>query len=109
MGIRSKLISTMTRGTRTGPPTVPIEAPSGWNWLLQWFSDRVMQATPLLGVESIVVTQDDAPRLATSGAFSGGIASYDALTGEFQGRIYSGNMTNVVLQAPWRPPAEAAR
>jgi methylamine dehydrogenase heavy chain len=88
---------------------VPIEAPSGWNRLLQWFGDQVMRSTPEFGIDNIVVTQDDAPMLATSGWFSGGIASYDALTGEFQGRVYSGNMTNVVLQAPWRPPGEAAR
>jgi methylamine dehydrogenase heavy chain len=87
---------------------VPIEAPTPWNRLLQWFADRIMLATPELGVESIAVTQDDAPRLATSGAFSGGIATYDALTGEFQGRVFSGNMTNLVLETPWRPPGERA-
>ena len=32
--------------------------------------------------------------------FTGGIGSYDALSGEFLGRVFGGNLTNVVLQAP---------
>jgi methylamine dehydrogenase heavy chain len=77
---------------------VPIEGGPTWGWLLDWFADRIMQAVPEIGVDSIAVTPDDAPRLLTSGMFSGGIATFDALTGEFIGRVFSGNMTNVVLQ-----------
>jgi hypothetical protein len=59
-----------------------------------------MHAEPELGIDVIAVTQDDAPRLATAGAFSGGLATYDALSGELLGRIFTGNMTNVTLQTP---------
>ena len=84
---------------------VPIEAGPRWSWLMNWLSNRVMRSVPELGVDAIAVTQDDAPRLATTGFFSGGVASYDALTGEFLGRVFTGNMTNVVLNAPFRPPS----
>jgi len=77
---------------------VPIEGGPTWGWLLDWLADRIMHAVPEIGVDSIAVTPDDAPRLVTSGMFSGGLASFDALTGEFIGRVFSGNMTNVVLQ-----------
>jgi methylamine dehydrogenase heavy chain len=77
---------------------VPIEGGPTWGWLLDWISDRVMHAVPDIGVDCIAVTKDDAPRLVTSGMFSGGIASFDALSGEFIGRVWSGNLTNVVLR-----------
>jgi hypothetical protein len=82
---------------------VPIEAGPRWSWLLDWLSNRIMHSVPELGIDAIAVTQDDEPRLATTGMFSGGVASYDALTGEFLGRVFTGNMTNVVLSAPFRP------
>lgn len=78
---------------------VPIDGGPTWGWLLDWLADRVMHAVPDLGVDSIAVTKDDAPRLVTSGMFSGGIASFDALSGDFVGRVWSGNMTNVSLRA----------
>jgi len=77
---------------------VPIEGGPTWGWLLDWIADRVMHSIPDLGVDSIAVTLDDTPRLVTSSLFSGGIASFDALTGEFIGRVFSGNLTNAVLQ-----------
>jgi methylamine dehydrogenase heavy chain len=77
---------------------VPIEGGPTWGWLTDWIADRVMHAIPEIGVDSIAVTPDDAPRLVTSGMFSGGIASFDALTGEFIGRVFSGNLTNAVIQ-----------
>jgi len=77
---------------------VPIEGGPTWGWLTDWIADRVMHAIPEIGVDSIAVTLDDAPRLVTSGMFSGGIASFDALTGEFIGRVFSGNLTNAVIQ-----------
>jgi len=85
---------------------VPIEGGDTWGWLVDWIGNRVMASVPELGIENIAVTQDDAPRLATSGQFSGGIAVYDALEGSFLGRVFSGNMTNVVIQAP-RPAGSA--
>lgn len=83
---------------------VPIEGGPTWSWLVDWIADRIMHAIPEIGVDSIAVTPDDDPRLITSGMFSGGIASFDAHTGEFLGRVFSGNMTNVMLQtAPVAP------
>jgi methylamine dehydrogenase heavy chain len=79
---------------------VPIEGGPTWGWLVDWIGNRLMRSVPELGIDSIAVTQDAEPRLATSGMFSGGVASFDALTGEFLGRVFTGNMTNVVLQAP---------
>jgi methylamine dehydrogenase heavy chain len=87
---------------------VPIEGGPTWGWLVDWIADQVMQSVPELGIDGIAVTQDGSPLLLTSGMFSGGVASYDALTGEFLGRVFTGNMTNVVLQAPL-PAAGPAR
>jgi methylamine dehydrogenase heavy chain len=77
---------------------VPIEGGPTWGWLVDWIADQAMHAIPEIGVDSIAVTPDAAPRLVTSGMFSGGIATFDALTGEFIGRVFSGNLTNVMLQ-----------
>jgi len=87
---------------------VPIEGGDTWGWLVDWIGDRIMASVPELGIESIAVTQDEAPRLATSGMFSGGVGVYDALQGDFLGRIFTGNMTNVVIRAP-RPAGGDAR
>jgi methylamine dehydrogenase heavy chain len=76
----------------------PIELGGGgrlWGWLL----DAVLGA----GVDTIAVTQDAEPLLVTASGFSGGLALYDARTGEFLRRVYSGNLTTVALQAPFAP------
>jgi methylamine dehydrogenase heavy chain len=76
----------------------PIELGGGgrlWGWLL----DTVLGA----GVDTIAVTQDAEPLLVTASGFSGGLALYDARTGEFLRRVYSGNLTIVALQAPFAP------
>jgi methylamine dehydrogenase heavy chain len=85
----------------------PIEGGPRWGWLLDWIADYAMRSVPELGIDHIAVTQDDAPRLVTSAMISGGVATYDALTGEFAGRIFTGNMTNVVLQVPSSPAGAA--
>ena len=54
-----------------------------------------------LGIAQIAVTQDDAPLLVTGSIFTGSLAVYDALSGEFLRRVISGNMTTQVLQTPW--------
>lgn len=87
---------------------VPIEGGPTWGWLVDWIGDRIMASVSEIGIDSIAVTQDDDPRLLTTGMFSGGVATYDAMSGEFVGRIFTGNMTNVVLGAPW-PPAGSRR
>jgi hypothetical protein len=79
---------------------IPIEADGIWGGLLDWILDRVFKSTPALGINAIAVTQSETPRLVTIAMFTGGIGSYDALSGEFLGRVFGGNLTNVVLQAP---------
>jgi len=78
----------------------PIDGGDTWGWLVDWLGDRAMRSTPELGIDAIAVTQDDAPQLVTTGVYSGALATYDALTGELLERIFTGNMTNVVLQTP---------
>ncbi|MFQ5417062.1 MAG: amine dehydrogenase large subunit [Myxococcota bacterium] len=86
---------------------VPIDGGPRWSWLVDWISNLAMKSTPELGIDCIAVTQDDDPRLVTTGLFSGGVATYDALSGDFLGRVYTGNMTNVVVQAPFRQTGAA--
>jgi hypothetical protein len=86
---------------------VPITGGETWSWLVDWIADRAMQAAPEdLGISNIAVTPDPEPRLVTTGMFSGALATYDALSGELLQRLFTGNMTNVVLTAP--PPAGPA-
>ena len=54
-------------------------------------------------IKVVAVTQDAEPLLVTASGFSGGLALYDARTGEFLRRVYSGNLTTVALQAPFAP------
>jgi methylamine dehydrogenase heavy chain len=84
----------------------PIDGGPRWGWLVDWLANWMVDAVPELAIDGIAVTQDDAPLLVTTGLFSGGVAAYDALTGKFLRRVYSGNLTNVALQAPFRPPLE---
>ena len=86
---------------------VPLEFGQNWPWpfngLYGWLVDLTSEA---VGIGELKVTQDDDPRLITAGAFSGSLAVYDALSGEFLNRVTTGNMTTLILQAPpW--PLEA--
>jgi methylamine dehydrogenase heavy chain len=87
----------------------PIEIGRDWIWpfdrVAEWF---VASVNP--GTDAIQVTQDEIPRLAAVSVTLGGIGIYDAVSGEFIGRAYSGNLTNAVLEAPFgRAPRSAAR
>jgi methylamine dehydrogenase heavy chain len=73
----------------------PIEPGGGWLW--GWLLDTFLGA----GIDTIAVTQDAEPLLVTGSAFTGGLALYDARSGEFLRRVYSGNFTTVALQAPF--------
>jgi methylamine dehydrogenase heavy chain len=84
--------------TYLGYPIDPGDA--SWAWIFHWAMNRLMRAVPDLGIDAIAVTQDDQPRLLTVGAFSGGLVNYDALSGEFLSRIFTGNITSGVLRAP---------
>jgi len=78
---------------------VPIEIGKDWvwpfdrlaSWLLSLFS---------LGADEVLVSQDAAPLLITSSQGSSGLAIYDALSGKFLRRVYTGNMSNLGLQMP---------
>jgi methylamine dehydrogenase heavy chain len=61
-----------------------------------------------LGPEGVAVTQDERPLLVTGSKFSGSLAVYDAVSGEFLRRVAPGNMTTLVLQVPWET-VEATR
>jgi methylamine dehydrogenase heavy chain len=77
---------------------VTIESDPDWIWPFSRLSDWLLSAMPAVGVDSIHVTQDASPRLLATGMFSGAVAAYDGLSGSFLGRVYSGNLSNAVLQ-----------
>jgi methylamine dehydrogenase heavy chain len=72
-----------------------------WPWPLSRIPDWLVGRVPELGVGAIEVTQDARPLLVTGGNFSGALAVYDALSGEFLRRVAPGNVTTLVLQSPW--------
>ena len=80
----------------------PLEAPQDWVWpfgaIVDALSDGVGAA---IGVNAIRVTQDAEPLLVTASSFTGGMAIYNALTGDFVRRIYSGNLINMAVSAPF--------
>lgn len=86
---------------------VSLEFGRDWVWPFHRLYDWITGLTRL-GVGEIAVTQDDRPLLVTGSEFSGSLAIYDALDGEFLRRIAVGNMTNIILRAPWET-VEATR
>jgi methylamine dehydrogenase heavy chain len=87
---------------------VPMEFGQSWIWpfnrLYGWLVDASLS---YVGVGNVTVTQGENPLLITGSNFSGSLAIYDALSGEFLDRVTTGNMTTLVLQSPWRPTREA--
>jgi len=80
---------------------VPLEFGQDWIWPFNHTYEWLLALAPNLGIGNIVVTQDDQPLLVTGSNFTGSLAIYDALSGEFLRRVHTGNMTTLVLQAPW--------
>jgi hypothetical protein len=81
---------------------IPVTFGETWPWPFDGFSDWLVDTFASgLGIGEIAVTQDEAPLLVTAANYSGSVAVYDALTGEFLRRVVSGNMATVALQAPW--------
>jgi methylamine dehydrogenase heavy chain len=76
-------------------------------WPLSRIPDWLTAWVPELGIGSVAVTQDDRPLLVTGSNFSGSLAVYDGLSGEFLRRVAPGNMTTLAIQTPWTG-AEAA-
>lgn len=83
---------------------VPLEFGRDWVWPLHRLSDWLLALLPSPGIDFVAVTQDDEPRLVTASFFSGGMAVYDATSGAFLGRVYTGNLTigSLGLSGAWR-------
>lgn len=76
----------------------PIDPGPSWRWLVDGVIDRVVPAA----VSHIQVTPDaERPRLFTASQFSGSLGVYDALSGEFVGRVQPTGWTTDLLLAPW--------
>ena len=82
--------------------TATLSFGESWIWplnrLSSWLLDYVL---PNPGLDSVQVTQDDEPLLITGTTFSGSLAVYDALNGEFLRRVATGNLSTHSLQVPW--------
>jgi methylamine dehydrogenase heavy chain len=85
-----------------------LEFGQGWVWPFNRLYDWILDAfSEELGIGEVQVTQDDRPLLVTGSNFSGSLAVYDALSGEFLRRVTTGNLTTLILQAPWGAAAPA--
>jgi methylamine dehydrogenase heavy chain len=93
----------LQRITLRSPGFTYLGVPIGldWPWPLSRIPDWMIAFVPELGVGSVAVTQDDRPLLVTGSNFSGSLAVYDGLSGEFLRRVAPGNMTTLGLQTPW--------
>jgi methylamine dehydrogenase heavy chain len=93
-----------------GPGFTYLGVPVGFDlpWPLSRIPDWLVRFEPALGIGVVAVTQDADPLLVTGSNFSGALAIYDALSGDFLRRVAPGNMTTIGLQTPWTG-AEAAR
>lgn len=76
-----------------------------WIWPFRGLYDGLLALLPEeLGTTLVAVTPDADPRLVIGTGFSGSVAVYDALSGEFLHRVVSGNLTTQALRAPWGGP-----
>jgi methylamine dehydrogenase heavy chain len=82
---------------------VSMEFGQDWIWPFNRLYDLVLSFAPL-GVACLEVTQDDSPILVTGSEFSGSLGLYDAQGGDFLRRLVTGNLTTLVLQAPYGGP-----
>lgn len=71
-----------------------------WVWPFNGLYEWLLSSAPMPGIDLIEVTADDAPLLVTAAQFSGSLAVYDALSGEFLRRVNTGNVTNFGLHLP---------
>ncbi|NQZ99956.1 MAG: hypothetical protein HRU01_25920, partial [Myxococcales bacterium] len=71
-----------------------------WVWPFNGLYEWLLSSAPMPGIDLIEVTADDAPLLVTAAQFSGSLAVYDALSGEFLRRFNTGNVTNFGLHLP---------
>ncbi len=81
---------------------VPIEAPESWIWPFGAMANGMIGAVGAgMGTDEIRVTRGEDPLLVGASNFTGGLALYDVATGTFLRRIYTGNMTNMGVLAPF--------
>ncbi len=82
--------------------TASLSFGEAWTWPLNRLSDWLLDhVLPNPGLEHVQVTQDAEPLLITGTPFSGSLAVYDALSGEFLRRVAAGNISTHSLQVPW--------
>jgi methylamine dehydrogenase heavy chain len=81
---------------------IPVGFGENWIWPFNRLYDGLLGlAGDALGVEEISVTQDERPLLVTAANYAGVVAIYDAQSGDFLGRVTTGNMTVLGLQTPF--------
>jgi methylamine dehydrogenase heavy chain len=86
---------------------VSMEFGQDWVWPFnRLYGALVDVSLAYVGVDTVAVSQDEHPVIVTGANFSGALATYDGLTGEFIDRIETGNMTTLSLALPWRPEEE---
>ncbi len=78
---------------------VPIEIGKDWIWPFNRLASWLMSLISM-GADEVLVSQDAEPLLVTSAQGSGGLAVYDAQSGEFLRRVYTGNLANLGVQIP---------
>jgi methylamine dehydrogenase heavy chain len=79
----------------------PLEFGRDWIWPFNGLQDFLLDhVVPNPGIAQVSVTQDERPLLVTGSTFSGSLAVYDALSGEFLRRLPTGNATVQAIQVP---------
>lgn len=79
----------------------PIEVGRTWPWPFNHAFDWTLNTFAPAAINSIQVTQDDAPLLFTASQFSGSIGVYNAVSGAFVRRVGPTGWTSDVMLAPW--------
>jgi methylamine dehydrogenase heavy chain len=85
----------------------PIEIGKDWIWPFDRLAAWLLSLLSM-GADEVLVSQDAQPLLVTSSEGSSGLAIYDAQSGEFLRRVYSGNFANLGLALPTGWAANAA-
>ena len=79
----------------------PVEFGRAWPWPFNRTFDWMLNTFAPAAINSIQVTQDDAPLLFTASQFSGSLGVYNGLSGAFMRRVGPTGWTSDVMLAPW--------
>lgn len=79
----------------------PVEFGRTWPWPFNRTCDWLLDTFAPAAINSIQVTQDDAPLLFTASQFSGSLGVYNAVNGAFMRRVTPVGWTSDVMLAPW--------